>query len=722
MTVRLDEGGISMTAKTRLWAALIILTTLAPGYAHAQATVRLQRSVSPAAKEIPNAAQIADAMPMEITVRLALHNTAALEQLKLDQQDPSSPSYHKWLTPAQFNARFGPTEADADAVAQWLSSEGFTIKAIDLAQHVVTATASAGVVGQALDTTIVSNGTLFANTTDPAIPAAIAPLVINIDGLNNIVKAVPATPENFRPLSDADTTEGSDASPTFNGPQGLGFSPQDFRTYYNEASLIAGGNSGAKAPDCIGLAATSDIHSNTFGAFTKKFALPPVKVTKIYASGGSPGFNDAEVEADLDVEYSHALSPATPIRVYVGAGSNDLQDAITRSVSDGVCGAVSISFSYCTPSGSLLNALHATFNQATTQGQSVFISSGDEGSAGLTTGCAVATFQTVNEMCADPNVTCVGGTQFSPSYDSKGKDTSTIHTALESVWNDGIGATGGGVSTFFARPAYQVGTGVPAGSMRLVPDVSLGASPILPGYYVVAFSRGKNLFGTIGGTSLSSPAWAGYSRLIANAANDAKLGALNPQIYKIGNMGSSAGLIDVLTGNNSFNFLSGFAAGPGYDEATGWGSPDMSLALVSLLSGGTAVATPASISDPPKTVITNAGVLTLTNTSTASLTVNSITVSISRAAIFKSLSMTVGAQTITPKKGSSMVFNFSPVTIPVSGNAVFTLGATMAPKALAGSPASTQTVGALGVKATVSGASVTFQGLPESLGTITLTH
>jgi subtilase family serine protease len=712
-----------MTVKTRLWAALLILTTMAPGYARAQSTVRLQRSVSPAAKEIPNAALVAAAMPMEITVRLALHNTDALEQLKLDQQDPSSASYHKWLTPAQFNARFGPTQADADAVAQWLSSEGFTIKAVDLAQHVVTATASAGVVGQALDVTIVSNGTLFANTTDPAIPAAIAPLILNIDGLNNIVKAVPATPENFTPLSDADTSDGSDASPAFKGPAGLAFSPQDFRTYYNEAALIAGGNSGTKAPDCIGLAATSDIHSNTFGGFTKKFALPPVKVTKIYASGGSPGFNDAEIEADLDVEYSHALSPATPIRLYVGAGSNDLQDAINRSVNDNACGAVSISFGYCAPSGSLLNALHATFNQAATQGQSVFISSGDQGAAGLTTGCAVATIQTVNEMCADPNVTCVGGTQFIPSYDSKGKDTSTLHTVLEQVWNDSSGASGGGVSTFFSRPAYQVGTGVPAGSMRLVPDVSLGASPNFPGFYIVGFFQGKNQLGTVGGTSLSSPAWAGYSRLIAKTADDAKLGSLNPQIYKIGNMGSSAGLVDVLTGNNTFHFVSGFAAGPGYDEATGWGSPDMSLALVSLLSGGTAVATPASISDPPNTVITNAGVLTLTNTSVAPLTVDSITVGISRSSIFKSLSMTVGAQTVVPKKSKSMVFNFNPaITIPVSGNATFTLGATMAPKALPGSASSTQTVGAGGVKATVSGASVTFQGLPESLGTITLTH
>ena len=137
-----------------------------------------------------------------------------------------------------------------------------------------------------------------------------------------------------------------------------------------------------------------------------------------------------------------------------------------------------------------------------------------------------------------------------------------------------------------------------------------------------------------------------------------------------------------------------------------------------------AALTPASLSDPKNTVITDAGDLTITNTSSSTLTVNSVTVNLSRSSIFKSLSLTSGSQTVTPKKGKTMVFAFGPpISIAASGGtATFTLGATMTGMAMAGTPSSTQTVGALGVNGTESGEGVTFEGLPASLGTITLSH
>jgi subtilase family serine protease len=114
--------------------------------------------VSPAAAQIPNAVAAPDTMPIEITIVLALRNTGELAQLNRDQQDPSSSNYHKWLTAAEFNARFGPRQADADAVAQWLRAAGFAVKSINLAQRVVRASAPAAVVESALDTAIVTNG------------------------------------------------------------------------------------------------------------------------------------------------------------------------------------------------------------------------------------------------------------------------------------------------------------------------------------------------------------------------------------------------------------------------------------------------------------------------------------------------------------------------------------------------------------------------------------
>lgn len=322
-------------------AILAVAIPMIPSVARAQSTVRLSHSVPSSAATIPNASPASPSMPMELVVRLALRNTEALEQLKRDQQDPSSPSYHQWLTSQQFNARFGPTQANADAVAQWLTASGFTVKSIDLAQHSVVADANAAIVSRALDVAIVSNGTKFANTTEPAVPTALAPLIADIQGLNNTFAVKPMLPDHlqFEPPLPAGQP-GASASPDFKTKLGFGFSPSDFRTYYNEAGLISGGITGTKTPDCIALAAVSDIHGSALGAFTSKFGLPAAHVTKVFASGGNPGAKGGlnEVEAELDVEYSHAMAPSTPVRLYIGKGVNDLQDAIHRAVTDNACG------------------------------------------------------------------------------------------------------------------------------------------------------------------------------------------------------------------------------------------------------------------------------------------------------------------------------------------------------------------------------------------------
>ncbi len=93
--------------------------------------------------------------------------------------------------------------------------------------------------------------------------------------------------------------------------------------------------------------------------------------------------------------------------------------------------------------------------------------------------CVAGSARSVNEMSADPNVTAVGGTQFNPTY-SGGND---LGHATEKVWNDGIGASGGGASQFFSKPGYQSGAGVPADGARDVPDIALIASPEFPGVF-----------------------------------------------------------------------------------------------------------------------------------------------------------------------------------------------------------------------------------------------
>jgi len=140
--------------------------------------------------------------------------------------------------------------------------------------------------------------------------------------------------------------------------------------------------------------------------------------------------------------------------------------------------------------------------------------------------------------------------------------------ASETGWSDG----GGGRSALFKRPAWQTGTGVPSGTQRLVPDVSLTADP---NYGAFVFLNGGSV--QIGGTSWSAPVWAGFCALINEArtnANMAPLPFLNPLIYPL--LGTSC-FRDIVSGNNG-----AFDAGPGYDMVTGVGVPDVKALIAAL--------------------------------------------------------------------------------------------------------------------------------------------
>ncbi len=113
----------------------------------------------------------------------------ALQQLLSDQQNKSSGSYQSWLTPAQFGAQFGPSDADIQAVTQWLASQGFSNVVVSAGRTAVEFSGNAGQVRDAFHTQIrrygVKGAMHFANAADPAIPAALSPVVAGIVSLNN---------------------------------------------------------------------------------------------------------------------------------------------------------------------------------------------------------------------------------------------------------------------------------------------------------------------------------------------------------------------------------------------------------------------------------------------------------------------------------------------------------------------------------------------------------
>ena len=265
------------------------------------------------------------------------------------------------------------------------------------------------------------------------------------------------------------------------------------------------------------------------------------------------------------------------------------------------------------------------------QGQSVFVSSGDWGAAGLqydstSNSCVTGTTQNPSEMAGSPHVTAVGGTQFSPSYDGSGNDSSVIGVApggIESAW----GSSGGGVSNIFSKPSWQTGT--LNDGKRDIPDVSMIAWA--PWVFIGADSSGTAIIQCCwGGTSLSAPLWAGYTRVIAGKVGTARLGLINPTVYTLANAGAAAnGLVDVASGNNTYNGVTGYNAGAGYDLVTGWGSPDMTK-FANAYSGApqpsptltpTPTVTPTKTATATRTPTTTAtATLTATRTATATAT------------------------------------------------------------------------------------------------------
>ncbi|MGO9057111.1 MAG: protease pro-enzyme activation domain-containing protein [Candidatus Binataceae bacterium] len=598
------------------------------------------------------------AASVTVDVTLKLHHTDELNALLQAQQDPHSSRYHQWLIPSEFDARFGPTAEDEATVANWFSAQGFTVIGSSLSGRYVRASATVAMAEHAFGTSIMSfgNGASYANVTAPSVPAQIAQVIGSINGLSNFIHAraangrrrqisrlVPgsATDLEYGPLLPGDTrgflslaamidptardsalappllraSSGPIATPEF---EGIGFGPQDLYSFYDETPLLAKATGGGGG--CIAIVSDSNVldTANTgTGSFSAAFGLPSPSITKVMVNGTDPGTNDDEDEALLDLQWSHAAAPGAAQRLYLGDGSQNTPNgpivhAIQRAITDDFCQVISVSFELCgAPDSFFTGTLTPFYTQAMMQGQSIFVEAGDQGAAGLifdstAMACVPTTTRSVNEMGADPNVTMVGGTSFNPNYNSNGDNTGFV---AEEAWNDsslGDGATGGGASAIYVKPSYQT-PGTPVDGKRDVPDISMVASDNTPGVFWVTDDGGNPSLGCcIGGTGLSAPLWAGLAKVIVQLKGE-KLGPINPTLYQMARAGLTAhGFRDVLTGNNDFlcpgtGCVTGFNAGSGYDQTTGWGTVDMTAFANAFIAAPTPSSTPTRTPTPKPT-------------------------------------------------------------------------------------------------------------------------
>ena len=500
--------------------------------------VRLKGNVHPLARPEFDRGAVSGSTPMNrmlLVLKRSVEQESSLLQVMSDQHNTNSPNFHKWLTPEQFGAQFGPADADIQTVSSWLQSQGFQVTKVSKGKLAIEFSGTAAQVREAFHTEIhrylVNGESHMANASDPQIPAALTPVVRGLAPLNNF-RAKPAHRVAGEFTKSAGGNQVSPFKPDFTTSGGnFAIGPTDFSTIYNVLPLW---NATPTALDgsgqSIAVIGVSNINLQDVQDFRTLFGLPTggaANVPVVVIDGSDPGIiNDgSETEGLLDVEWSGAVAKGAQIH-FVIAADTDIASGIVLAIfhvvdnnSDPI---LSLSFSDCESNeGSNNTGLwEPLWQQAAAQGITVTVASDDVGSAGCEDQSAPApnpatTGLQVSGLGSTPFNVSVGGTDFNDAgtqstYFSATNDPNTLVSALgyipESTWNESctnafFGANpeancnstatanaaavitvggGGGASTVYTKPTYQsfisAAHGMPADGKRDLPDVSLFAS------------------------------------------------------------------------------------------------------------------------------------------------------------------------------------------------------------------------------------------------------
>jgi subtilase family serine protease len=518
---------------------------------------------------------------------------SAAQQAQLDilveaQQDPTSPLYHQWLTPAEFGARFGASVTQLQQVTTWLTIHGFAIDEIAANHRQIVFSGTAAQVAATFHTAIhrysIDGVGHIANAQNPQIPASLAGAVSGIVSLHNFRHT--AAISSRRQL-------GSRPRPAYSAGATHYLFPADFATIYDLNALYTEGTNGAGAS--IAIAGRSNIKVSDVATFRVTSHLASNAPT-VFVPATDPGLVGGDQdEATLDVEWSGAVAPAAQVMLVVEAStatSDGVDLAAQYIVNHASAPVVSVSYGSCEQAmGAAEQAFYGSlWQQAASQGMSVFVAAGDAGAAGCDTGAdAVGAGTGINGLCSSPYSTCVGGTEFDegPDYaqywaagNSLG-NASALSYIPEEVWNEsgsnggsGLWASGGGLSAVYAQPAWQKGVSAivaaqDTAGMRTVPDVAMAAADH-DGY--VMYENGT--YWVIAGTSAASPSFAGVMALVVEEQGGAGQGSANPELYALAGTARSPFHATPL-GDNTVPGVTGFTAtGRIYNLATGLGSVD----------------------------------------------------------------------------------------------------------------------------------------------------
>lgn len=476
-----------------------------------------------------------------LNVDLQVREQAGLQELITAASTPDSPSYGDYLTQAEYLARFAPTDAEVQAVVSWLRSEGLDVTGASPDNELVHVATTTGLAQRAFAITI-DNYTLaghafYANASAPSVPSDLP--VQSVGGLTNYG------------LPQADHL----CKGVFCGIWGT-----EFRTAYGVA--------GSGEHETIGFTLWGEeIPQSEYTAYAKYTGTTAITVGGKGANGlefiqvDGPSAINSDGEVALDTETAHALAPGIHETYWLGANNEytTLEETLNTAAESGVK-VISNSWSE-TGYGScgVPPGFGTPLEHGAATGKTFFFSTGDYGAK---EGC--------HSPASSPYAVAVGGTDLLVGTKGEWKSETAIKDD-------------GGCTNSVARPSWQTGIGEPleypstACSGRAVPDVSADSCysgeenfPVGECWATIAV---EGRFFESGGTSLAAPLWTAGAA-IWNKDNVTRkrppLGFVAPLLYTLANNPSDYGkdYHDITTGEN------GFAAGPGWDEATGWGSPN----------------------------------------------------------------------------------------------------------------------------------------------------
>ncbi|MDR3577896.1 MAG: S53 family peptidase [Anaerolineaceae bacterium] len=460
------------------------------------------------------------------------------------------PKDRRYMSRQDFAKEHGADPADMNKVTAFAQSHGLVVvqSSPDRRSIVLSGTAAAfsAAFGVKLEQFEHDQGTFRGRSGALTIPSDLDGIIEGVFGLDDRPQARPhfqCRPASIKPMAAGAAS----------------FTPPQLAKLYDFPAGLDGTGECIAIIELGGGYRTADIKTYFKGL---GLPVPKVKTVRVDGAKNHPTTPDgADGEVMLDIEVAAAIAPKSSIVVYFAPNTDQgFLDAVTQALHDNTNKPSVISISWGGPEASWTSQSMTQYDQAfqtaAALGVTICVAAGDNGSSDGETDGAVH----VDFPASSPNVLACGGTELFASGSSISNET---------VWNENANsATGGGYSSNFPLPDYQKSLKTPV-AFRGVPDVAGDADPN-SGYQVRV--DGQNM--VIGGTSAVAPLWAGLIALL-NQKLGTSVGFLNPLLY--GSLSGKSLFNDITSGNNG-----AYAAGPGWDACTGWGSPDGSKLLAAL--------------------------------------------------------------------------------------------------------------------------------------------